>query len=302
MKLSMDEQLIDINQALLTLVADNSDMIIFVKDMARRYVYINRLGREYLKIAADAQLGFCDEDILHSSCLKTISAHDDRVLALGEDLEQMESIQSLNDHVTHHFSVKKKAIINNHNVVIGIMGFATDVTDMQTHQLELQHMVMTDSLTGLVNRRYFMNALERECARSKRQAMPFVLCVLDVDNFKRINDIYGHAAGDKVLVVLSELLKSALRQEDTIARLGGEEFGLLLPNTKVLLASQLIKRLLAELRKFRIQISDSVDIGITVSVGITQWEDTDAHFESCLHKADQLMYEAKEHGKNRFRS
>ncbi|MBV7315055.1 GGDEF domain-containing protein [Shewanella sp. NIFS-20-20] len=291
-----------VDEALLTLIADHAGVIIYVKDKARRYKFINHRGRQYLGLANDGQLDFCDEDIFHPSCLKTLSSHDERVLEVGEVIEQLESLQSKDDPTTHHFLVTKKPIFNQKNQIIGLLGFAVDVTEMQNRQLDLQHMAITDPLTGLANRRFFMSEVERECARAKRQNTSFVLCVIDIDNFKKINDNYGHTAGDKVLIVIAELLKSSLRQEDVVALLGGEEFGLLLPTTNVLLASQLIKRLLVELRKFRIQISDKVEIGITVSVGISEWEEQDKHFESIYHKADKLMYEAKQNGKNRFKA
>jgi two-component system cell cycle response regulator len=153
----------------------------------------------------------------------------------------------------------------------------------------------TDELTGLFNRRFFWEMLKKEDSRSKRQKSCYSILMADIDNFKNINDTYGHLHGDTVLQKIAEIFKKELRQSDTIARFGGEEFIILLPDTNA-------KQAAFVANKIRILISktnfDNIINNVTMSIGIADSSETDS-FESIILLSDERLYKAKNSGKNR---
>lgn len=164
-------------------------------------------------------------------------------------------------------------------------------------QLRIQS--RTDFLTGLSNRRHFMETLETELARSKRYDLPLSLAILDIDHFKHINDTFGHGAGDRVLYDLANLLVQELRNFDTIGRLGGEEFAVLFPNTCAEQARLACERLLAVIRSKEI-VTDEGTIRFTASFGLTDAAGEARDGRAFLQTADQLLYRAKNEGRNRL--
>ena len=151
-----------------------------------------------------------------------------------------------------------------------------------------------DALTGLFNKGYFSEYLEYEIARSIRKHMPFSLIMLDIDRFKRVNDTYGHRRGDYALKTLAEVVRKAKRNADVLARIGGEEFIILLPDTSLSDAGQLAERVRKSVEDFPFE-----EIGkLTISLGVTEFTQTDNH-ESILKRVDSALYLAKENGRNR---
>jgi len=169
---------------------------------------------------------------------------------------------------------------------------------------EMERLSITDPLTGLFNRRYFYNALEKEIERVKRYKSSFSIVLLDIDDFKRVNDEYGHLAGDRVLQILADILRRTLRKVDIIARYGGEEFILLLPNTEKEEAELIANRIREEVSKtvFEYKSDKGVEVlcPITISGGITTCPDDSIELHKLLSAADRAMYEAKSLGKNRI--
>jgi diguanylate cyclase (GGDEF)-like protein len=157
---------------------------------------------------------------------------------------------------------------------------------------------VTDGLTGLHNRAYLDQAVRREIQRSQRYRLNLSLIMLDLDNFKRINDTLGHLAGDHCLVRTSELIRDSLREIDTAARYGGEEFALLLPDTPRVGAYVVAERIRARLVEERARSGS--EGRATVSGGVATFPDDGATGEQLLRKADQALYAAKAQGKNRI--
>ena len=161
----------------------------------------------------------------------------------------------------------------------------------------LYQLATEDGLCGLPNRRYFMEQLEREVHRSIRHKNPQCLLMLDIDHFKLVNDRYGHAAGDKVLLAISQCIKGSIRDDDLCARLGGEEFAILLPETVLNDANEYAERLLAKIQEIRVRYKGS-DIRVTVSIGVSCWNTGLQSADEFLHNADTLLYQAKNAGRN----
>lgn len=172
--------------------------------------------------------------------------------------------------------------------------------EIERLQAELNHasgMIRQDPLTGVLNRKGMDEALEREVARFTRHLHPLCLALLDIDNFKKLNDSLGHQAGDAALVHLANVVRETIRPQDTLARYGGEEFVILLPDTPLDEAVTTVIRLQRELtRKFFMHNNEK--ILITFSAGVAEMS-TDEPSEDTLKRADQAMYLAKRAGKNR---
>ena len=158
-------------------------------------------------------------------------------------------------------------------------------------------LVRHDQLTGVLNRHGLEDMFEKEMARALRHDTVLCVALLDIDNFKKLNDSLGHDAGDQALIHLSAVCRETLRPQDTIARFGGEEFVILLPETHISDATQVLARLQRELTK-RFFLHDNEKILITFSAGVTQMTGQDNQ-ASVIKRADEAMYEAKQTGKNR---
>ncbi|MGH6645755.1 GGDEF domain-containing protein [Aquabacterium sp.] len=163
---------------------------------------------------------------------------------------------------------------------------------------ELETLVRTDMLTGLANRRTFMTQLEIESHRHARSKRPFSLVMCDVDHFKKINDTWGHPAGDAVLVALGRILKSTTREQiDTAARIGGEEFAVLLPETG-LEQAQRVAQLMSSGVRAQVFSFDGQQFSVTQSVGVAQTNDGDG--DAAMRLADDNLYIAKRQGRDRI--
>ena len=162
---------------------------------------------------------------------------------------------------------------------------------------QLNKLSYTDVLTGLPNRRYFMDRLQAEVTRQGRTAQPLSLMLIDADHFKKVNDTHGHAVGDEVLTVLARLLGECVRTPtDLAARLGGEEFAVLLPDTTVDEAEAVCWRIHSRLAEHAFQASGQT-FHLTVSIGVAQCHGQSA--EVVLKQADRNLYRAKQEGRNR---
>ena len=157
-----------------------------------------------------------------------------------------------------------------------------------------------DALTELNNRRQFETRLNQEISAAKRQQTPLCAMMIDIDFFKKINDTYGHANGDKALKKLAEIIKVQLRESDIASRYGGEEFAIILPNTKLDEAYLVAERLRGAVEKdyVAIQSKDADKINLTISIGLAQYEQ-DSERDKMFNDADKALYQAKKDGRNK---
>lgn len=177
-----------------------------------------------------------------------------------------------------------------------LTGFARLVQD----ELELRQIASTDHLTGALSRRAWNERAGVEIARAKRYGRPLSLAILDIDHFKRVNDRYGHPAGDIVIQSIAELCTVSLRQSDLFGRLGGEEFVLLMPETMPDEAYAAVERIRIVFSKNPHHLGEPVYV--TVSIGLASLADGDPGLASLLDRADKALYEAKAAGRNRTMS
>lgn len=165
---------------------------------------------------------------------------------------------------------------------------------------EMRQLANTDTLTGIANRRHFVDVANREFGRARRYGHPLSVLMLDIDKFKTINDHWGHPTGDRVIQALARLTQSLIRGQDLCGRLGGDEFALILPETDSAGA-----QLIAERLRARAEASDTVSaddgsaVRFTVSIGIASLNAEDSSFDALLQRADKELYQAKQGGRNR---
>jgi diguanylate cyclase (GGDEF)-like protein len=173
---------------------------------------------------------------------------------------------------------------------------AIAVENARLHHV-VQRQAVTDELTGLVNRRRFMAALEHEIARTSRAAPPSII-LADLDDFKLVNDRFGHPVGDAALQAFARALGNHVRDVDIAARLGGEEFAVLLPETPLHGASAVAQRLQRSLVRVPLLVRGGREITVTASIGVAELQEGEAA-DSLLRRADAALYRAKADGKNR---
>jgi len=163
---------------------------------------------------------------------------------------------------------------------------------------QLHAIATRDELTGLPNRRQMQALMDQELLRSLRHGYEFCIAIADLDHFKHVNDEHGHAAGDLVLRSFAQACQGALRATDVIARWGGEEFLVLLPDTAMPLALAGMERLRERVAELRTDVGGGVNVTITVSIGLTGHRRGDTLAQT-LERADRLLYQAKDAGRNR---
>ncbi|GGD74957.1 sensor domain-containing diguanylate cyclase [Lacimicrobium alkaliphilum] len=176
-----------------------------------------------------------------------------------------------------------------------------DISELQRLQLSLKHaldkekkLARMDSLTNVANRRAFYEFAEKEKDRSLRHSLIFTLVYIDLDNFKLVNDRFGHNTGDKLLKMVASNTLHSIRSSDMLARLGGDEFGILLPETDAALARKMMTRLIRKLEK----VMDENQWPVSFSIGVLTCQNANTAFEDLMKKVDGLMYQIKHQGKN----
>jgi len=174
---------------------------------------------------------------------------------------------------------------------------ATVMRSTSNRVSKLQSLAATDGLTGLINRRQFNHQLDSEIARAKRYRSPLSLALFDIDDFKKINDFYGHPTGDRILQELGKLISGNVRESDISARYGGEEFALILPETGQIDAYELLERLRAMIEHTVFCLPDN-PMTVSISVGVAQLDPEHAESYELIEKADAALYQAKKQGKN----
>lgn len=173
-----------------------------------------------------------------------------------------------------------------------------EVEERRRAEVRLRELAMTDELTGLYNRRHFMREAEREIERAARFGHEIGLLMIDIDHFKAVNDNHGHAMGDEALRLMARTIKDALRDVDLVARLGGEEFAVVLPETMEEGAATAAERIRRRVEAMIMPLPRG-DLRFSVSVGLATASGADLDLDALLRRADTALYAAKRNGRNR---
>ena len=202
-------------------------------------------------------------------------------------------------------SISSHALYDQHGAFAGVEGIYRDVTQRKNLERELHRLASTDMLTGLSNRRVLLEAAESLFLASARQdgpgaPLPPALLILDLDHFKAINDRHGHLEGDRALIEFAAVVRAELRSSDVVGRMGGEEFAVLLPDTRGAEAEAIAQRILQQLRRRQLwSDGDPSRRGMTASIGVATRLPSDRHLRDWLDRADKALYQAKHQGRDR---
>lgn len=284
---------------LLTTVINTAPMRIFWKDTQLRY-----LGANYL-FAKDAGLtngidliGKDDYQLSWKENADIYRADDREVMNLGISKLSYEEPQTNTEGNTIWLRTSKVPFYNEKNEIIGILGIYDDITKQKQAQEHLDYLANFDVLTGLPNRIQLDIRLNYAINLAKRDNTQLALLFLDLDHFKDINDSFGHSMGDTLLIAFAKRLRSVLREEDTITRLGGDEFIILLPNINAEGAALVANKLLIAIAQpYKIE---HYDMRLTASIGIALYPDDGIDLESLSKSADMAMYRVKRQGRQSF--
>lgn len=286
-KISQDE-LLSLKKAV-----ENMQIGVTITDTKGQILYTN---------AADAEMhGYEQEELI---------GKDVRIFALPERYNPMseQQLKSLKRFRRESINVKKDGsvfpvhlmsdiVTNKEGEIIGVITTCEDISERKKQEELIKHIAYYDSLTGLPNRTLFIDLLKRELAKAKRHKKSFAILFIDLDRFKVINDTLGHTMGDLLLHTIANRLKNVLRESDTVSRLSGDEFIILIPDiTDIQDVSVITDKIIKKVSE--VYVLSGKEIYITASIGISIFPDHGRDIESLIKNADTAMYHAKEHGKN----
>lgn len=217
-------------------------------------------------------------------------------MAVGETYRQVVELERADGSVFP--CALSGRLVNRENPAEGYIWTLQDITEQVRLESELRRLATTDSLTGLPNRRHFLELAQSERQRAVRHGHELSLLMVDVDYFKSINDTYGHGVGDEVLRALAGMISDSLREEELVGRLGGEEFAVLLPETGLEGALDAAGRLRERVSRAPVATGQG-DLDVTVSIGVSNWREAEETVESLLIRADEALYAAKNEGRDR---
>ena len=218
------------------------------------------------------------------------------------EVDDIDGINQLLAEIMQETKKVQSSVLSYRNDLIAARAEAemaqSQINQLETQLQEMNEKVHEDHLTGILNRRGFDNAYQREVSYATRNHTPLCFALLDIDNFKRLNDTHGHHVGDSALRHLVAAVKETVRMEDVVSRYGGEEFAILLPNTTLMEATQAISRIRRYMTK-KFFLHDNNRLLITFSAGVAQFQPGESQ-EDIFKRADAALYNAKKNGKNQI--
>jgi diguanylate cyclase (GGDEF)-like protein len=260
-------------------------------------IYGQDLGRKFNLDAPTLVLGRsskCDIQIDQES----VSRAHSKIVNGGKNI-RIRDLGSTNGTYVNDEPIEERNLNDGDLIKIGrtIFKFLSGSNIERAYHEEIYRLTTVDGLTQVFNKRYFLESLEREVARSNRYRREMSLVMFDIDHFKKINDTYGHLAGDQVLKVMASTIKSKIRREDLFARYGGEEFSIVLPEIDGYNAQQFAEKIrrIVEQTEFTFE---GTRMEVTISMGVATLDAETSDAASLIKKADERLYEAKKAGRN----
>lgn len=281
---------------LLDTILNNINAHVYMKDCERTFLYVNSQVAELFGDKAENIIGKKDIEVLPKELADHFYQSDNIVFSTQEKQVIEETVTDDEGNLHHYISTKVPFF--HPDKPPALIGFSTEVTELFQLKEEFKKLATIDALTELYNRRYFIEQADKEYLRAKRYDLSLSLISIDIDHFKKVNDNYGHPAGDKVLIEVSKLLKKSLRETDVLARIGGEEFSILLPETTATEALVFAERIRIAQSDLRISGDWQGEIQLSVSIGISSYQVDDLDFDELFSRADKALYQAKNAGRN----
>lgn len=241
--------------------------------------------------AAIERQGYWTGEIKKVSRDQNIGWIESSVIPLFDDKNQPIGALGINRDITQRREIQHELLVTNESLKL-------QLKKVKLLQAKLRKQATLDPLTGLYNRRYLADMIQRELVRAKREIIPVSVAIMDVDHFKKVNDTFGHKGGDTVLKAMAELFLSHVRASDIVCRYGGEEFIFLMPGATLAKAAERLEELRKTIEAKQIIHNDKT-IRITVSIGVASYPIHGDNDESILLVADDMLYCSKRDGRNR---
>lgn len=271
---------------------------IFYKDAEGRYLGCNKAFEEYIGLSREQLIGKSVFELFDDD-LARVYFEADNELFNRKGTQIYETKVDYADGSTHDVMFHKAYFHAENEGVEGIVGSILDITERKKAEKSLEQLALTDSLTGLGNRYSLMKSLQHSLLRQHRENFTLAFLMLDLDGFKQINDNYGHPVGDTLLIEVAKKLKSNFRESDVIARVGGDEFSVILENissTESLIV--LVNKILAEFLKPFVIDKNRFTIGISIGIATSSFNECSS--EDIIKHADAALYQVKNSGKGSY--
>ena len=273
------------------------DMYLSVEPQTGRILQCNQTVERLTGFARHDLLGRPVFELYHPDCLDAAKQIMHQFMQTG-NVHDAELQISCQDGSRIYVSLNVSAVWDATGKIVQSRSSWRDITGRKRLEAQLQQLATTDGLTGVVNRRRFMDVAVDEIKRAIRLSHPLALALLDLDHFKQINDTYGHATGDQALIALTRICQSSIREIDVLARFGGDEFVLLFPETTLAEAHAVMERVRLTVTTQSVDVNRKL-VALTISVGIAGLASTAMSLDTLIECADQALYQAKAAGRNR---
>jgi diguanylate cyclase (GGDEF)-like protein/PAS domain S-box-containing protein len=294
---SRADQALKESEKLLSDILENVTAYIYMKDTQGRYLFANRLLRERFAAPIEEIVGYDDNKFFDADTAAEMRKDDLRVLQHGETLQAEETIPNMLTGVTQVFMTVKIPLMHEDGSIHALCGISTDISERKDIEEHMQHMAQYDALTHLPNRALFNDRLQQAIAAAQRNKAHLALMFIDLDKFKPVNDTYGHGVGDLLLKEVALRIQDCLRESDTAARIGGDEFVILLPAIETQQdAGKVGEKILHALNQPFALAGHTLQI--SASIGVAVYPEHGKDEKLLVKSADIAMYHAKKNGRN----
>jgi len=275
-------------QTLLKTLIDSIPDLIFYKDSNSVYAGCNSAFEKFLGRDENALIGCTDMDLFHKEKAESFRAVDKEIIEQGKPII-IDDMSIYPDGTEVYMETIKTSYLDKQGNVLGLIGISRDVTERKKKEDEIIYLTYHDGLTGLYNRTFFD---EKTIQLDIQQQLPLSVIMGDINGLKLINDAFGHSEGDKLLVEVSKILMSCVRPEDIIARIGGDEFCVLLPQTDDQVANSIVNKITSTCEQY-VSRTDKETIYASISLGYATKFNAEESFNKVMKYAEEFMYRRK---------
>jgi diguanylate cyclase (GGDEF)-like protein/PAS domain S-box-containing protein len=291
------EQALKKSEQQLSDILENVTAYIYMKDTEGRYLFANRPLREWFAAPMEEIVGYDDSKFYDADTAARMRSEDLRVLQRGMTLKAEESLFNLLTRDARVFMTVKLPLRREDGSIYALCGILTDITERKDFENDIQHIAQHDALTHLPNRALFNDRLQQAIATALRNKSRLALMFIDLDKFKPVNDTYGHGVGDLLLKEVALRIQDCLRESDTAARIGGDEFVVLLPAIETEQdAGTVGEKVLDALNRPFVLAGHTLEI--SGSIGVAVYPEHGKDEKLLVKSADIAMYHAKKNGRN----